>query len=221
MSKAMQPLGLRAETAQNGEIHFYDAPLGGRRVGGLFPRFKRGDEAYLDAVDLFMMAMSGFPVPVTVQDADRPVFKVGGLGNFSLTGEAEGAAPRVYRAVAQSAAHNLLDFSRQRVWSIDLTEAVDTSKRTLLTGIGPGEVVAAYRWKASQPATSPAGAYVANTVTLSLGTVDAEGKVSLQVPPDAHFVTAQPAQPGNDVLLLRLTNTPFNNLKSGIFLPKP
>ena len=66
MSKALQPLGIRAEVAKGGAIEFHYGPLGGRLVGELYPIFKRGDEPYLSLVDLLQMTMSGFPVPVKV-----------------------------------------------------------------------------------------------------------------------------------------------------------
>lgn len=83
-------------------------------------------------------------------------------------------------------------------------------------------VVAAYQWVSSQPRTAPDGTnYLFNRVAITVGTVDEQGQVRLQLPAEAKFVTEQPAQAGNEVQLLKLTGTPFQSFKSGIFLPKP
>lgn len=220
MSKALQPLGIRAEVAKGGAIEFHYGPLGGRLVGELYPIFKRGDEPYLSLVDLLQMTMSGFPVPVKVQNADSPVFSVGQVGSFALTGEAEGDAPRVYQMVAQSAGYNVFDFSSQgQFFGYDFVDA-SAPPRTIATGLSAGEVVAAYHWQSSALTPREGVPVHVNRVALSLGVTDAQGNVRLPLPEGARFVTAQGKAPGNDVLLLRLTNTPFNNLKSGIFLPR-
>lgn len=221
MKRAFAPLGMEPMIEDGGaKVGFFYKPLG-KKVGEMEASFVRGGETYLDMRGLFVRAMGGNPFSVTVENAQNPVFTVAKLGQFSFSGQGQ-VSEQVYRTLAESAVADVLDFSKQgKYFGYDFVEARGKS-RVVNTGLKAGEVVAAYQWVSSQPRTAPDGTnYLFNRVAITVGTVDEQGQVRLQLPAEAKFVTEQPAQAGNEVQLLKLTGTPFQSFKSGIFLPKP
>lgn len=139
-----------------------------------------------------------------------------------MQGQGQQLNQQVYRTLAESAALHFYDFSKySKVWSYEFTQpAAQDAERVISTPFKPGEVIAAYQWAGDRPDTLPDGrSYVSHKIILSLGVTDEQGKVKLKLPQNAKFTTSEPISAGNDVQLVKLTNTPLGTMKSGRFLP--
>lgn len=223
LKQTLEPLGIEVrQTPENGTVCYFYKPLGGKKVSETFPVFKQGDEPYLDVGELMLIAMSGFPVPVVAENYAAPTFKVGQQRALTLTGQSEDFSRRVFDVLSQQVAINLFDFSAQKRFGYSFQPFDSGSLRTVQTDLAAGEVVASYQWASSVPEKVANDVeFTSNRINISVGVVDAEGKVSLQMPRGGTVVSSVPSKPGDEVMLFKLTHTPFNNLKSGIFLPKP
>ncbi len=218
--KNFEKLGMKTnQSAESGAVDFFYL---GRHVAVLYPAYKRDGETYLDVADLFSGAMGGFPIPITLHGNQQPVFQVGTVGSWALENAGGNPGQAVYKTLSQGAGFYLYDFTKQgQRWSLEYQEPDSKSLRNIPTDLKPGEVVAAYQWVSSKPKTTATGvAFQSNGVTVETATVDEQGIVKLHLPYDAQFAPTPPTEPGNDVFLVKLTNTPLGNLKSGIFLPK-
>ncbi|WP_339096532.1 permease prefix domain 1-containing protein [Deinococcus sp. VB142] len=222
LKQALEPLGIDLrQTPENGSVSYFYRPLGGKKVSETFPVFKQGDEPYLDVGQIMLIAMSGFPVPVVAENYAAPTFKVGQQRALALTGQSEDFGRRVFDVLSRQVAMNLFDFSAQKRFGYAFQPFDSGSLRTVQTDLAAGEVVASYQWVSSVPEKVANDVeFTSNRINISVGVVDADGKVSLQMPRGGAVVSSVPSKPGDEVMLFRLTHTPFNNLKSGIFLPK-
>ncbi|GAA5501478.1 hypothetical protein Dxin01_01210 [Deinococcus xinjiangensis] len=224
IQRTLQPLGFKVEL-KDGLITFYYNPMK-KQIAETYINFRQGGESYLDASDMLSMVMNGFPVQTHLHDYDHPTVTVGKLSNLVLTGQTPNFGEQVYRTTGQTVGYHIFDFTMQGKYKsflakFDKPEAT-APVQTIHTTNGAGEVIAAYRWIDSAPTVHPNGGseYLLSKLTLDIGVTDAQGNVSLHIPDGATFVNKPPTRPSNDILLVKLTNTPLQNIKSGIFLPK-
>lgn len=129
----------------------------------------------------------------------------------------------IYSDLGQLAASSVygLDTSQGFI-TTELKRTADPLK-TIQTGLRAGEMVGAFRWVSSATESEPSQRsqrHVRQTIHYDVGTVDSAGQVKLHIPATAALAQTISQQPSASWVLVHLTNTPLNNLKSGIFLPK-
>jgi hypothetical protein len=210
-----------------------DRPSGGLSVG--FPNgakslfnsdFEQGGQIYIHASALLTAALHGVNTPdLRLYGYDNPVVDFGSfrLQVGSSTAPATGASFYTSPAMRLFWISALLAPAESQGWSgsIYLSGPTDVlARHTVKTKLHPGEVVLlALRTDTSTP--DHVGAFVTDVAPVEEG-----GLVTFKIPQAKIRFIFNPTQLGPEpsggrinALLVRVTHTPLNNLKSGIVVP--
>lgn len=226
IAKSLEPLGITTKVLPDvGKIEFFYKPLGGRLVAETYIVYKDAQDSYVDVGDLFGVVINGFPIPTHIENFAQPEVIVGNKALFKLANSNVEVGQQVYQTLAKQIAYKLFDFSTQgRYFSYQFSDPLPSSTaQKVQTDLPEGEVVAAFQYLSATPQyDADTGKRYLNTISSEIGVVDAEGKVQFRLPGQgAKFVATAPIEPeAHTVMLVHLSNTPFQNIKSGIFLPK-
>lgn len=197
----------------------------------LGPDFRVGSESYVEAASLLNLLIRYQPPqntpPIRIRSADEleiqngeQVIRLPGVGRTSLLNV-------VYLEMGSLVVRDIyLDASPKLSWSV-FPVLEGGSVRRVLTSFTAGEVVLALGLKEVRDME---GGEQGHFLMSAAVTVQADGSIRLpglfqsqnvRFVTDPHQLAPLKSSQSWPVLLVKVSDTPLNNLKSGIFLPKP
>lgn len=221
VEKAIEALGGTVTAQDDGNLTLNL----GRSSFPFWPDFRRGGESYTDAQSLLSILARHQPqdanVRVTLRGMDKPEVQVGNTRIRLSDTAGKSIGKGIYNDLASSALIDLyygarppqIGFSYETHYSPELGRS-----KKVPTALRAGEVVTAFALNSE------------NIFQSATAVVDAKGQISLYDPfearqlrfvTDPHKLTPFKAGQPWPVLLVKMSGTPLNNLKSGLFLPKP
>ena len=196
--------------------------------------FTEAGEPYANA-NVFMHVLLALKVPFMLKSFEAPQIVLSGL-TIKLTGQGSGASDQLYGAFGMPLIDNLLEETNALLSGVSYGPTPGQNQHTIQTGLPAGEVVMLITAEtpnnepveyigtpadATPPTSEPDGASYA----FSIAEVQAGGMATFRASAAQLNFTADirglsPQGGGRkSALLVRVTNTPLNNLKSGIFVP--
>lgn len=231
----VQAQGGKTEVLNDGRWKFSFPNTEGRTSVTTQALFAKDGESYLLA-STFMLTLLGLETPTTLQGFKSPQIVLNGM-TISLTSQGETTGQKLYDVFGMALTDALLDDTQLLQNGLGFGPTPGKDLQTLQTGLPAGEVVMLVTAEPPSndpvdhvgtpsefipPPPQPEGVNYA----FSIAEVQADGKVNLKATAkqldfkkDIRELTAQGGN--KPALLVRITNVPLNNLKSGIFLPKP
>lgn len=214
---AFDTMGFPANISSNGQILEIRPKPWSIVPMRLNASFRRDGASYLSLDTLLGLAMNPGS-PVLLRGYDRPSF-VFGNHVLEMQQSSPDSAQEFYRQTTITAVVNLYRKFMPSALSLNASTA-SAEPREIQTDLPAGEVVASIVWTEANGKPGQVVGTPQQSFEISVGVVDAQGRVKLRIPEGATFTTTPHSAPSADILLLRLTNTPLGNLKSGIFQPK-
>lgn len=218
--KLLETLGVRHW--QDGVFINYVSPDDRSGFSSLDPKYKKGNRFFYSIGEALPIAFEASANKLFVKNAERPVFY--GRNGVQIgfdTVEAE-FGQQAYRAIGELAAGYIYGLQPNKVRETAEVAILTGQWVKVQTSLDVGEVVGVFQWAKSEidPSYAPEKR-LKHFLRFDVSPVDSKGKVSFHLPKGATFTTRVSQGADAQFLLVRLTNTPLNNLKSGIFLPKP
>ena len=211
--QAVLAAGGQLETLSDGQIRLN---LGDSKVN-LPPNFSVGGERYFLAAAVASGLYNGQSDNVQLTGYARPTLHLGKLTLNFGDGSLADFGKAYYRGLTLEllgAALMTPDSAEGVSYSVVLSDPSGTAHHRVQTGLKPGEVV--------MLATLLDG----RSLLMDSAPVAADGTVTLDMPQtklrfvsDPTQLTSAPADDRTPALLVRVTNIPLSNLKSGIFVP--
>ena len=231
----VQAQGGKAEVLNDGRWKFSFPNTLGKTSLTTKVAFIKDGESYVNA-SIFMATLLGLEASATLQGFKSPQIALNGM-TIGLTSQDGSAGQRLYDIFGLALASALLDDTQLLQHGLSFGPTPGKEPHTLQTGLPAGEVVMLVT--AEPPSNEPVE-YIDTppgvtpptpqpedvNYAFSIAEVQVGGTVTLKATAkqldfkkDIRELTARGGN--KPALLVRLTNTPLNNLKTGIFLPKP
>lgn len=223
VKKAVEAMGGKVTTLPNGDLNL----AVGNTSSQFWPDFRLDGEGYTQATKLLSALITlqaeDESVPISIRAMDNPEIQIGDMVIRLVGNDKKASGESLYSDIVISAVRDLyFEGEDLKVGFSYETHTVPEygPARTIRTPLKAGEVVMVLALQEKRN----------NVFQSATAVVDAEGKIQVHGPLQENtlrFVTdpkqLSPLKVGQPwpVLLVKMSNTPLNNLKSGIFLPKP